>query len=223
MTSPKSTASYRQRESTAVNCLSLNRLAFNSGCVLTHGRHKIDRATVSSAVQKPEANFIPLIAVMNSPFWNTCAIILVWHDYGGFYDHVPPVQPDKYGFGFRVPAMVNSLYLTSPLKLIETKFNLPALTDRDGLANDMLDCSSRTIPSSTSATWSRLSAKVVGRNYENGAGQPSYFLHCGLHSMRTHCLIGAGQDLLARWVPGIALIAFECLHTHCLSIRQNRL
>jgi len=90
-------------------------------------------------------------AVMKSPYWNTCAIILVWDDYGGFYDHVPPVQPDLYGFGFRVPAMVISPYstglvdhtqfdLTSPLKLIETKFNLPALTGRDGLANNMLDC-----------------------------------------------------------------------------------
>ena len=91
-------------------------------------------------------------AVMQSSYWNDCAIILVWDDYGGFFDHVPPVQTDKYGFGPRVPAIVISPYarpgklvhtrfdLTSPLKLIEKKFRLKQLTDRDADANDMLDC-----------------------------------------------------------------------------------
>jgi phospholipase C len=91
-------------------------------------------------------------AVMQSGYWNTCAIIVMWDDYGGFYDHVPPIQTDKYGFGFRVPAIVISPYsrsgsivhtlydLTSPLKLIETKFGLAALTARDGASNTMLEC-----------------------------------------------------------------------------------
>jgi phospholipase C len=91
-------------------------------------------------------------AVMNSSYWSSCAIIVVWDDYGGFYDHVPPVQTDMYGFGFRVPAMVISPYaipsnishtrydLTSPLALIEAKFGLKALTARDANANNMLDC-----------------------------------------------------------------------------------
>jgi len=39
-------------------------------------------------------------AVMRSSYWQNCAIILMWDDYGGFYDHVPPVQTDEYGFGF---------------------------------------------------------------------------------------------------------------------------
>jgi phospholipase C len=92
-------------------------------------------------------------AVMKSAYWNsaTCAIVLVWDDFGGFYDHVPPNQPDMYGYGFRVPAIVISPYstgtvnhtvfdLTSPLKLIETKFGFSALTQRDANANNMLDC-----------------------------------------------------------------------------------
>jgi phospholipase C len=91
-------------------------------------------------------------AVMNSPFWKDTAIIITWDDYGGFYDHVAPPKVDKYGYGFRVPALVISPYarpgfidhtqfdFTSPLKLIETRFNLPALTDRDRSANDMLSC-----------------------------------------------------------------------------------
>ena len=90
--------------------------------------------------------------VMHSRFWNDCVIILVWDDYGGFYDHVPPPQTDRYGFGPRVPCLIISPYskagkvihtrfdLTSPLKLIEKRFGLKSLTERDADSNDMLDC-----------------------------------------------------------------------------------
>ena len=91
-------------------------------------------------------------AVMESSYWGSCAIIITWDDYGGFYDHVPPpVQTaDNYGFGFRVPCLVISPYalsntvvdtqydFTSILKLIETKFLLASLTGRDSAANNML-------------------------------------------------------------------------------------
>jgi phospholipase C len=91
-------------------------------------------------------------AVMQSQYWQNSVIIVMWDDYGGFYDHVPPTQIDEYGYGFRVPALVISPYsrsgvvvhttydLTSPLKLIETKFGLPSLTARDGASNSMLEC-----------------------------------------------------------------------------------
>ena len=91
-------------------------------------------------------------AIMDSPYWKDTAIIVTWDDFGGFYDHVAPPKVDKYGYGFRVPALVISPYaragfvdhtqfdFTSPLKLIETRFHLPALTDRDRAANDMLSC-----------------------------------------------------------------------------------
>jgi phospholipase C len=91
-------------------------------------------------------------AVMNSQFWKDTAIIITWDDFGGFYDHVAPPKVDKYGYGFRVPGLVISPYarpgfidhtqfdFTSPLKLIETRFNLPSLADRDRAANNMLSC-----------------------------------------------------------------------------------
>jgi phospholipase C len=91
-------------------------------------------------------------AVMSSPCWRDTAIIITWDDYGGFYDHVPPPQVDRYGMGPRVPALVISPYarpgfvchtqldFTSPLKLIERRFDLKPLTERDANANDMLDC-----------------------------------------------------------------------------------
>jgi len=91
-------------------------------------------------------------AVMQSKYWQTCAIIIIWDDSGGFYDHVPPINVDRFGFGFRVPAIVISPYsrpgvvvhttydMTSPLKLIETAFGLGSLTGRDAEVNNMLDC-----------------------------------------------------------------------------------
>ena len=91
-------------------------------------------------------------AIMQSSYWKNCAIILMWDDSGGFYDHVAPPQVDEFGFGFRVPAIVISPWsksgkvihtqydLTSPLKLVEAKFGLGSLTGRDASANSMLDC-----------------------------------------------------------------------------------
>jgi phospholipase C len=91
-------------------------------------------------------------AIMQSDAWSRTVIIITWDDYGGFYDHVAPPAVDQYGYGPRVPALVISPYarpgfcchttfdFTSPLKLIEERFNLKPLTSRDGQANDMLDC-----------------------------------------------------------------------------------
>jgi len=54
-------------------------------------------------------------------YWNDTAIIITWDDWGGWYDHVPPVavnvEPndppawgDGYTYGFRVPLLVVSAY-----------------------------------------------------------------------------------------------------------------
>ena len=91
-------------------------------------------------------------AIMKSNHWADTAIVLTWDDYGGFYDHVPPPAVDAYGFGPRVPTLLISPYakkgfvnhtqfdFTSPLKLIERRFGLEPLTDRDRTSNDMMDC-----------------------------------------------------------------------------------
>ncbi len=91
-------------------------------------------------------------AVMQSRYWKDTAIIVTWDDYGGFYDHVPPPQMDRFGYGPRVPALVISPYsragrvchtaydFTSPLKLMEVRFGLRPLTERDGQAAAMLEC-----------------------------------------------------------------------------------
>jgi phospholipase C len=108
-------------------------------------------------------------AVMSSPAWSSTVLILTFDEHGGYYDHVPPqpaVRPDgippavgtdTYGdlytyTGFRVPTVVVSPWAranyvshtvydhTSVLRLLETKWNLPALSYRDANAHNMLDC-----------------------------------------------------------------------------------
>jgi len=86
--------------------------------------------------------------VMESQYWQSSAIVITWDDYGGFYDHVAPFRVDKYGEGFRVPALVISPWakhsyvdhtpyeFASLLKMVEDNWNLPRLpnpNDRDEL------------------------------------------------------------------------------------------
>ncbi len=48
--------------------------------------------------------------IMQSDYWSSTVIFLSWDDWGGFYDHVSPLQLDAEGFGFRVPAITMSPY-----------------------------------------------------------------------------------------------------------------
>jgi phospholipase C len=90
-------------------------------------------------------------AVMQGPDWNSTAVFLTYDDFGGFYDHVPPPQLDVFGLGPRVPLLIISPFAkagyishtvyehSSILKFVETRYQLPAITARDGKASDMLD------------------------------------------------------------------------------------
>ncbi len=50
-------------------------------------------------------------AIGQSVYWKSTAIIVVWDDWGGWYDHVAPPQLDYQGLGFRVPMLVISPYI----------------------------------------------------------------------------------------------------------------
>ena len=49
-------------------------------------------------------------AIGQSKYWNSTAILLTWDDWGGWYDHVPPVLLNSYELGFRVPLVIISPY-----------------------------------------------------------------------------------------------------------------
>ena len=88
-------------------------------------------------------------AIRKGPLWKNTAIIVTYDENGGFWDHVAPPKVDRWGPGTRVPAIVISPYAkrgfvdhtlydtTSILKLIETRWHLAPLGERDGHANDM--------------------------------------------------------------------------------------
>ena len=90
-----------------------------------------------------------LTALGEGPNWKDTAMFITWDDFGGFYDHVGPVQLDKFGLGFRVPLLVVSPYakqgyvyderteFSSVLKFIEQNWDVPSLTARDQAASDM--------------------------------------------------------------------------------------
>ncbi|MEX0985338.1 MAG: alkaline phosphatase family protein [Actinomycetota bacterium] len=88
-------------------------------------------------------------AIMQSPAWRDTAIFITWDDYGGFYDHVAPVELDPYGLGIRVPMLTVSPYaeagtidsrqseFSSVLRFIEDNWGLTQLTDRDAMAENL--------------------------------------------------------------------------------------
>jgi phospholipase C len=98
-------------------------------------------------------------AIGKSSYWQSTAIIIVWDDWGGFYDHVPPPFLDEWGgLGFRVPMIVVSPYAreSSPsnpgyishtqyefgsiLKFVEETWHLGSLGTTDVRATSIRDC-----------------------------------------------------------------------------------
>jgi len=90
-------------------------------------------------------------AIMQGPDWSSTAIFVTWDDFGGFYDHAPPPGLDQFGLGPRVPLLIISPYakkglvshtqyeFASFLALLETRFKLAPLTNRDQSASNMID------------------------------------------------------------------------------------
>lgn len=90
-------------------------------------------------------------AIGKSQFWNSTAVIVMWDDWGGFYDPVPPPQLDYTSLGMRVPMLVISPYAKrhdvsktryefgSVLKFIEQNFGTSSLGSTDVRANSISD------------------------------------------------------------------------------------
>ena len=90
-------------------------------------------------------------AIGGSPAWNSTAVIVIWDDWGGFYDHVAPPQLDYQGLGFRVPMLVISPYAKkgyvshtsyefgSILKFVEDNWAIPRVGTTDVRAASMAD------------------------------------------------------------------------------------
>jgi phospholipase C len=90
-------------------------------------------------------------AVGKTALWKSTAIIVLWDDWGGFYDNLAPPQYGFSGLGLRVPCLIVSPYARphyvshtqyefgSVLKFIEQTFNVPSLGSTDVRANSLVD------------------------------------------------------------------------------------
>jgi phospholipase C len=88
-------------------------------------------------------------SIMRTQYWSSSAFMWSYDDWGGWYDHVKPPQVDKYGYGFRAPALLVSAWarrgfvnhttldFTSELKFIEDNWGLEPLAQRDAKANSI--------------------------------------------------------------------------------------
>jgi len=98
-------------------------------------------------------------AVGESRFWDTTAIFVMWDDWGGLYDHVPPSYKGYDSLGFRVPLLVISPYAkqgyvshvpyetASVLRFAEDLFGLGQLAAADRRATSpAADCFDFTQP-----------------------------------------------------------------------------
>jgi phospholipase C len=92
-------------------------------------------------------------AIGEGAYWKTTAIVIVWDDWGGFYDNAPPpFRDDGGGLGFRVPMLVVSPYTRkghishtqyefgSILKFIEDNWRLGRLGSSDVRSRSIADC-----------------------------------------------------------------------------------
>jgi len=87
--------------------------------------------------------------IQRSQIWNDTVIVVTYAGNGGIWDHVAPPKGDRWGPGTRVPTIIISPFAkrhfvdhttydtTSILKLIETRWHLPPLGDRDARAADL--------------------------------------------------------------------------------------
>jgi phospholipase C len=94
-------------------------------------------------------------AIGQSSYWKSTAIIVVWDDWGGWYDHVPPPKTDFGGLGLRVPMIVvapyakrgyvshNQYEFGSIVQFIEDNWSMPRLGTTDvraaSFVNDFFD------------------------------------------------------------------------------------
>jgi phospholipase C len=117
-----------------------------------------DHPSNSHDDQGPEWIASVVDAVGESPYWDSTVVIVVWDDWGGEYDHVPPPQLDGQGLGMRVPMLIISAYdketsASQPgyishtqyedgslLKFIEQNWHLGSLGTTDVRANSIADC-----------------------------------------------------------------------------------
>lgn len=102
-------------------------------------------------LQRGQLHVVDLLrAIEASPIWNDTVVIVTYDENGGLWDHVAPPKIDRWGPGTRVPTLIVSPLArkgvvdhtqsehASILALIETRFGLAPLAERDAKADNLL-------------------------------------------------------------------------------------
>ena len=89
--------------------------------------------------------------IQRSPSWKDSVAIVTYDENGGLWDHVAPPPIDRWGPGTPAPTLLISPFAkrglvdhtvmdtTAILKLIETRYGLAPLADRDAASPDMTE------------------------------------------------------------------------------------
>jgi len=113
-------------------------------------------------------------AVGNSKYWNSTAVLITWDDWGGWFDHVKPVQYNSYELGFRVPLIVVSPYARpgyvshvqhefgSLLHFTENVFSTGTVGYTDARADNLADCFNF---AQTPVPFRQISAPITANNF----------------------------------------------------------
>ena len=119
--------------------------------------------------------------LMRSPDWSSTAFVLTYDSWGGWYDHVRPPAVDRYGYGFRVPALLVSPYakrgvidhttldFTSVLRFVEDNWRLAPLATRDANAQSIASAFDFTAAARPAAIVSTLRAPSPAATVRTGA------------------------------------------------------
>ncbi len=120
-------------------------------------------------------------AIGKGPDWRSTAIIVVWDDWGGWYDNVPPPHVDYRGPGIRVGCIIVSPYARphyvshtpyefgSILRFAEEAFGLPFIGPASA---GYTDASSLSLEDSFDFTQTPTRFKPINTKYP-----PSFYLH----------------------------------------------
>jgi len=108
------------------------------------------RLFVNYTNRSGDTHIAELIAkIKASPLWSSTVVIVTYDENGGFWDHVPPPQGDRWGPGTRIPAIIVSPFAkkgyvdhtpydtTSIIKLITRRFGLEPLPGARPGAGDL--------------------------------------------------------------------------------------
>jgi phospholipase C len=137
------------------------------------------------------ASIVNAVGNSNCGYWQNTAILIMWDDWGGWFDHVPPPQIGQsngwgksYVYGFRVPLIVVSAFTPagyvsnvnhdfgSVLRFVETNFSLGLVGPgiwADSYADDLTDF----FPLSTPNGFKAVKSKFGAQHFINSKEKPT--------------------------------------------------